>query len=172
MDDLQLPPKMHMSRGKYYYVCSGVKRKWLPLGSDFESALHSYQKHAVFIEKGFDKDMVRTLFSNAKKGAKQRRIEFMLTLEDVQNLCNSSFLRCAVTGIPFSPTKPAGCRIAPWSPSLDRRDATRGYHPDNLRLVCKAVNFAMGQWGDEILYTLAIAALKNRKRAKKIALAS
>jgi hypothetical protein len=37
---------------------------------------------------------------------------------------------------------------------------------DNMRLVCVAVNFGMGQWGEEVFLTLARAAADHEKRER------
>jgi hypothetical protein len=46
----------------------------------------------------------------------------------------------------------------PFAPSVDRRLSSGGYTEDNVRLVCVAVNFAMGQWGEDVFLHLAKAA--------------
>ncbi|RTL58078.1 MAG: integrase [Rhodocyclaceae bacterium] len=33
-----LPPRMHQKRGRYYYVTTGIPRKWIPLGADLHDA--------------------------------------------------------------------------------------------------------------------------------------
>jgi hypothetical protein len=48
--------------------------------------------------------------------------------------------KCAVTGIPMTHIQGAGVRIYT-NVSIDRIDSDFGYVPDNVRLVCKAVNF-------------------------------
>lgn len=37
--NLDLPPRMHLSDGAYYYVTTGKPRRWLPLGKDRTAAL-------------------------------------------------------------------------------------------------------------------------------------
>jgi hypothetical protein len=34
----------------------------------------------------------------------------------------------------------------PYAPNLDRIDPRHGYEPDNVRVVCAIVNFAMNAW--------------------------
>jgi hypothetical protein len=57
----------------------------------------------------------------------------------------------------------------PFAPSLDRRSSHRGYEPDNVRLVCIAVNFGMGQWGQELYLTFACAAVEFEHRLERSA---
>jgi hypothetical protein len=47
----------------------------------------------------------------------------------------------------------------PFAPSIDRILSSGHYTPDNVRLVCVAVNFGMGEWGLEVYMTLARAAV-------------
>jgi hypothetical protein len=64
--------------------------------------------------------------------------------------------RCAVTGIPFHLQRfPDAFVKYPFAPSIDRILSSGSYTPDNPRLVCAAVNFGMGQWGEELFLTLA-----------------
>jgi len=58
---------------------------------------------------------------------------------------------CAISGLPFSLAEFAGVLVKhPFAPSLDRISSQGGYTADNVRLVCIAVNFGMGQWGEEL----------------------
>ena len=36
----------------------------------------------------------------------------------------------------------------PFAPSIDRRDATKGYTVENIRVICWAANLLLGTWGD------------------------
>ena len=67
---------------------------------------------------------------------------------------------CAISGLPFSLTQFPGVLVKhPFAPSLDRISSHGGYTGDNVRLVCIAVNFGMGQWGEELYLTFARAAV-------------
>jgi hypothetical protein len=74
--------------------------------------------------------------------------------------------RCAVTGVRFSlePSFPKALVKHPMAPSIDRRLSTGGYTKSNVRLVCVAVNFGMGQWGEETYLTLARAAVGHSQK--------
>jgi hypothetical protein len=77
--------------------------------------------------------------------------------------------RCAVTGISFNLEYYADALVKfPFAPSIDRRLSTDGYREKNVRLVCVAANFGMGQWGEEVLLTLARAAV-DYERQRKVA---
>jgi hypothetical protein len=50
----------------------------------------------------------------------------------------------------------------PYGPSLDRINSQKGYVRGNVRLVCTAVNFGLGQWGDEVFLPIAEATTHRR----------
>ena len=57
--------------------------------------------------------------------------------------------RCALSGVPFRLDAIGhGAAPRPYAPSIDRRDATRGYTKDNIRIICWAANCLLGTWGD------------------------
>ena len=69
--------------------------------------------------------------------------------------------RCAISGLPFSLTRFEGVLAKhPFAPSLDRISSRGSYTADNVRLVCIAVNFGMGQWGEELYLTFARATVE------------
>ena len=87
-----------------------------------------------------------------------------MSLYQVQEGC------CDVSGMRFSLSAFPGVLVKhPFAPSLDRTLASGGYTRDNVRLVCIAVNFGMGQWGQELYLTLARAAVEHERRTKDLA---
>ncbi len=58
--------------------------------------------------------------------------------------------------------KKPGWRRAPWAPSVDRIDSSKGYVPGNVRLVCVAANLAMNEWGEDVLARVARAYVEAR----------
>lgn len=48
------------------------------------------------------------------------------------------------------------------SPSIDRIDPSGGYTYDNIRIVCHAINCALGTWGEEILGMVTRAWMEHR----------
>jgi hypothetical protein len=65
--------------------------------------------------------------------------------------------RCEVSGAAFdlSPGR------KPNSPSLDRRDPAKGYTPENVRVICHALNAALGDWGEAGLAPILAAWMQN-----------
>jgi hypothetical protein len=72
--------------------------------------------------------------------------------------------RCAVSGLPFSLRRFDGVLVKhPFAPSFHRISSHQGgYTTDDVRLVCIAVNFGMGQWGEDLYLTFARAAVAER----------
>ena len=73
--------------------------------------------------------------------------------------------RCTISGLAFSLTMFPGVLVKhPFAPSLDRISSRAGYAAENVRLVCIAVNFGLGQWGEELYLTFARAAVERGGR--------
>ena len=46
-------------------------------------------------------------------------------------------------------------------------DSARSYTSDNVQLVCTAVNFARGQWGDDVLRQIAYGIVDSEKQQER-----
>jgi hypothetical protein len=68
-------------------------------------------------------------------------------------------MRCAVSGLDFSFKEYRATVRHPFGPSIDRISSKGGYDPNNVRLVCAAANFGLGQWGDEVFLPIARGAV-------------
>lgn len=99
----------------------------------------------------------RCALRKARLAAGVRDIEFTLTDESFNAIIRRADGRCEVTGIPFSFDVLPNSARRPWIPSLDRKDSSKGYTADNTRIVCWAANSALGEWGEEVLRTMALA---------------
>ncbi len=106
---------------------------------------------------------LRALVAGARHNAKRKDKPFDLTPEFVESLWQDG--RCAVTGLKFNlQAFPEAFVKHPFAPSIDRKLSSGGYTKDNVRLVCAAANFGMGQWGEEVFLTLARAAVEREAR--------
>jgi len=137
----------------------------LPLGDDRATALRRY---AEMVETGRSVTAVpechaTRMHKAMRANAKARGIEVKLSLSELEALVNEACGRCSLTGIYFNADRPEGHRIRPWLPSLDRIDAMKGYETGNVRIVCAAVNIAMNQFGEDVLFRIA-ASLVTKKR--------
>jgi len=93
--------------------------------------------------------------------AGKRLIPFDITPADILHLMKETDFRCAVSGIPLAKrVMPDGSRD-PWAPSIDRIQSCHGYTFDNIRVVCLAANYAMNQWGADVLLRLARGVIRS-----------
>ncbi len=103
---------------------------------------------------------LRGMWVKSQRRAQRANIPFTIKPEDAERLYEAQDGRCALTGLAFNFDEfPLAFVKCPFGPSIDRRDPHGGYTPDNVRLVCVAVNFGLGQWGDETYLRLARAAV-------------
>ena len=95
----------------------------------------------------------------------RKHIEFSLDAGDVariQSKIDAGF--CELTGVEFNTRD----RRKFNSPSIDRIDSSRGYTPDNIRIVCFAINAAMCDWGADVIWSV-FESWRLRKLAETVA---
>ncbi len=106
----------------------------------------------------------RRVFTRARQRACKGRLDFALKLEDMIVLWEQCEGRCGVSGLDFSFERFDQALVKhPFGPSIDRIDPKKGYTIANTRLVCTAANFAMNQWGSEVLRRLAYGMVKKER---------
>jgi hypothetical protein len=103
-------------------------------------------------------------YATAKSRARVDRMEFAIDMEFLGALLNRQAHRCAVSGVYFESAGYERCHMAPFAISLDRVDCSKGYTKDNVRLVCRIANFAMGEWGLAALERLAEGISAQRRK--------
>jgi hypothetical protein len=94
------------------------------------------------------------LWRGARERANKKGIEFTLTREWVLKRLATGV--CEATGIRFNSETFIG-RCGPYSPSIDRIDSSKGYTPDNCRMICWALNMGLSEWGEEVYLDIAKA---------------
>jgi hypothetical protein len=73
--------------------------------------------------------------------------------------------RCALSGLIFhDEIFPDVFVKKPFAPSIDRIDCLGSYVKENIQLVCTAVNFARGQWGDDVLKQVAYGIVETENK--------
>jgi hypothetical protein len=96
---------------------------------------------------------ITALLHNAVKHSKERNLAITIDKDYVRNLLQTH-KTCAVTNIPFDFSTNHYRTANPFRPSLDRINSNKGYEPDNVRLVCVAVNYALNEFGDNVFHSL------------------
>jgi hypothetical protein len=110
------------------------------------------------------------LQSKAAASARKRGISFHPPPGTAERLWKDQKGRCAVSGFEFNLERFQEALVKhPYAPSIDRKLSNLGYTRDNVRLVCVAVNFGMGQWGEEVFITLARATVQADKKKTIVA---
>ena len=107
---------------------------------------------------GTAKSRASLLLSGAKRRSKDRSLLCTLTKSWVRAKVEAGC--CELTRVAFDFSSPAGTRVNPYAPSIDRIDPKLGYTPDNCRVVCTWVNIAMNEHGAETFRTFALSFLK------------
>ncbi len=92
----------------------------------------------------------------AERRAKDAGLAFSLACEEIEKTL--ALGNCEATGLPFDMGPSLSRhRANPWSPSLDRRDSSKGYTPDNVQVVVAAYNYAKNEYPADVLLRLAHA---------------
>lgn len=151
-------------RAYRYHPPTGKK---IYLGRDLTEALRRYYLLTGKEAPEADPLRAQTIWDRHRRGAKQRGIEFEVTVEEIQKILDDQGDICAITGLHFRMEKPAGLRFRPWAPSLDRINSRTGYVAGNVRVVCGFVNIAMNGFGEQffalVLQPLIEAGIKAEK---------
>jgi hypothetical protein len=92
----------------------------------------------------------KELYNRIKKSAKERNIEFTLTLTDLNNL--SFPITCPILGMPL---KWHRGKAQDDSFSFDRIDSSKGYSIDNLQVISNLANRCKNNMTEEQLIKFA-----------------
>jgi len=102
------------------------------------------------------------MWHGARTRAQKNGLEFTLTVEWARERVLHG--RCELSGIPFDFSEIGKKSNAkPYSPSIDKINAHRGYTPDNCRVICWALNSAFGHWGEEEFVKIFNTYLKHKE---------
>jgi len=192
--NLDLPTRVYFKHGAYYYKARA--NKLIRLGSDKDGAVEMFccvadeRDVRAWRERGNDvrratlaksSDLLHgipvrwlsSIYRKSRQNALARKIPFRLALDDVHQLAKRADGKCEVSGIGFrfdevSRRSKERVRMI-WAPSIDRKDASKGYYFANTRLVCAAVNICLADWGDEVLFTIASSMVEKRRKSTPLA---
>jgi cytidyltransferase-like protein len=109
-------------------------------------------------------DIPLDFFNNIFRGAKQRNLEFNITIEYIWDLLEKQNRKCALSGLDlkFSRTrKDKSLQTC----SLDRKDNKKGYIEGNVQWVHKRVNLMKNVMSDkDFIYFCHVVAEKNKNK--------
>jgi hypothetical protein len=99
---------------------------------------------------------------HARKRAKKFGWEYDLDNHQDEMKTRIMAMCCEMTGVKLVPGAGVGSQgRRRWNTvSLDRKDSSKGYTISNIRVVCWAMNAAMGTWGEEVLRDLVMRWVK------------
>lgn len=98
----------------------------------------------------------------AKDRAQKKGIPFSITKEDLKNLWDKQKGKCALSGLPMTYELRQG-RIYS-NVSIDQIEHSKGYTPDNIQLVCMAVNQLKSDFDMQTIYKICEAICRNAAR--------
>lgn len=106
------------------------------------------EKNRVYAAQYHLKNRAAYLVAECRRRSAKRGFPFDLDqhIPELQRRIDSG--RCEMSGIPFKTT------MGPMtfdSPSIDRIDPKQGYVLSNVRMVCRLMNCALGDWGEDAL---------------------
>ena len=104
---------------------------------------------------------------NARKRAGLKGQRCDLSADVARQLWARCGGRCELTGIEFEFEHHGSNLRRPFAPSIDRLENSKGYEISNVRVVCAAVNVAMNQWGEAVLYRIAEGLAQDRAAWRK-----
>ena len=100
----------------------------------------------------------------AKRRATRKGVPYTLTADDVADIQRRIDLGfCEITGTPFNMDGKRKFN----SPSLDRVIPKLGYTRGNIRVICRAMNIAMSNWGEGDVWEMFQNWRQQRKRSSK-----
>lgn len=93
------------------------------------------------------------MLQTSRSGAKIRNILHILSLKNLRDIYQTQNGNCFYTGVPMTLRSNNHLDRDPLLISLDRRDSSIGYTPENTVLCCWGVNALKGQHSETTFYT-------------------
>lgn len=98
--------------------------------------------------KGYN-DLSGSYFNSIKKGARERELEFALSIEFLWNLYEKQDKKCVFSGLDIVFSKNWTEKAATQTASLDRINSDIGYLENNVQWVHKDINFMKFRFSNE-----------------------
>lgn len=97
------------------------------------------------------KGRAASMLSAARLRSRKKNVEYSLDKEWLIAKLERGI--CEITGLPFV-FETSGNRN-PYTPSIDRKDSTKGYTKENCRVILWALNMGFADWGQETYLKIA-----------------
>lgn len=138
------PPKVSFAGGRT--VCNRCRR----------TSVKNREKERGYGMTYRQKYPWRTLLMHARKRAAKFGLKYDLDEHVPEMKARIMAMKCEMTGVALVPGSGCGSQGRRYwnTASLDRVDSSQGYTLTNVRVVCWAMNAAMGTWGEETLRKL------------------
>lgn len=108
---------------------------------------------------------LKAVLRRARSSSRSRNLLLEFDLEQLRSLWEAQKGCCDVSGLVFNDERHEGAFVkTPFAASLDRIDSSKGYIAGNVRLVCMAANFALNEWGDDVLRRLAHGVVETEQK--------
>lgn len=103
---------------------------------------------------------IRNLMKDVRSRSQKYQYEIDIDSDWLIKRFDENEGKCEISDIPFVLKG-----RSPFSISIDRIDATKGYTKDNVRLVCLMINFALNNFGDTVFFQMC-EAVTNKQKTK------
>jgi len=101
-----------------------------------------------------------TFYGKLKWGAKNRKIKFKLSIDDLEKLFIKQNGKCALSGLPI---KVSENKDEETTASIDRIDSSKGYELENIQFVHKSINYMKQSLSDSDFIFLCEQVTKFRR---------
>lgn len=161
-----LPRHVYNRRGYLYFERRGFRsvRLRAPLGTpEFEAEYHAAVAAVASAER-LSAPVADAYFLMMERQARTRARKYGREYSLPSGWAKAQYERqngkCALSGVLMHKDRE---KHAPQAPSIDRKDSSRGYTPDNCRLVTYIVNCAKNQFTETELLEMCRALLAKRR---------
>jgi hypothetical protein len=111
--------------------------------------------------KGYE-EISKDFYSNIKRGAESRNIEFDITIEDLWELFLQQDRKCALSGLEITFSKIRKDTLGK-TISLDRIDSSKGYIKGNIQFVHKHINIMKNSFDQDYFISLCEQIINHNK---------
>ena len=104
------------------------------------------------------RNRLRYIIQLGRKRAREKNIEWSLSLPFLLGMWEKQESKCAYSGVPFTYEE-----NHPHTVSLDRIDSSKGYTEDNVQLVCTIVNYIKQRFDEKQFFAFCGSIVQHNK---------